>query len=289
MSNIGFLGFGMMGSIIYGKVDSRFPVRYVYNRTREKVVGHITRNTEIADNPETVFKNCDTLFLSLTDSKAVESILLHDNSASDYIREGSIVIDLSTVSLKTSLKVAEALAKRNISYLDCPVIGSTKAALSSSLVTVAGGSEESFKSIEPMLKTFSKKVYYVGPSGNGTKVKLINNLVMGTNMAILAEAVAISKKLGLNDLILLEILQGGGAGSKILDLKKEKLIAKDYSPEFKLAHQLKDLKYFLEVSSDKNFPSLIGSVVTQLFSAAFRMNLGESDMSAIAEFNEKIE
>jgi len=289
MSNIGFLGFGMMGSIIYGKVDSMFPVRYVYNRTREKVVGHITGNTEIADNPETVFKNCDTLFLSLTDSKAVESILLHDNSASDYIREGSIVIDLSTVSLKTSLKVAEALAKRNISYLDCPVIGSTKAALSSSLVTVAGGSEESFKSIEPMLKTFSKKVYYVGPSGNGTKVKLINNLVMGTNMAILAEAVAISKKLGLNDLILLEILQGGGAGSKILDLKKEKLIAKDYSPEFKLAHQLKDLKYFLEVSSDKNFPSLIGSVVTQLFSAAFRMNLGESDMSAIAEFNEKIE
>ncbi|MGC8505796.1 MAG: NAD(P)-dependent oxidoreductase [Thermoplasmata archaeon] len=289
MSKIGFLGFGMMGSIIYGKVDAKFPVSCVYNRTREKIVGHISDNTEIANNPSMLFQNCDTVFLSLTDSGAVESILLNGDSAADYIREKTTVIDLSTVSLKTSVRVAEALKKRSVYYLDSPVIGSTKAASSSSLVTVVGGDQTVYNKIEPMLKTFSKHVYYVGPNGSGTKVKLINNLVMGTNMAILAEAVAISEKIGLKSSLLLDILEGGGAGSRILDLKKEKIIAKDFSPEFKLAHQLKDLKYFMEVSSEENLPSLIGSIVTQIYSAALRMNLGDNDMSAVSEFNKKIE
>ena len=289
MSKIGFLGFGMMGSIIYGKINAKFPVSHVYNRTTEKVVGHISDGTEIVNDPSKLFQNCDTVFLSLTDSRAVESILLKGDSAANSLREKTTVIDLSTVSLKTSVRVAEALKKRGVYYFDSPVIGSTKAASSSSLVTVVGGDQSVYNKIEPMLKTFSKQVYYVGPNGSGTKVKLINNLVMGTNMAILAEAIAISEKIGLKSSLLLDILQGGGAGSKILDLKKEKIIAKDFSPEFKLAHQLKDLKYFMEISDEENLPSLIGSIVTQIYSAAFRMNLGDNDMSAVSEFNKEIE
>ncbi len=289
MSKIGFLGFGMMGSIIYGKINAKFLVSHVYNRTMEKVVGHISDSTEIVNDPSKLFQNCDTVFLSLTDSRAVESILLKGDSAADSLREKTTVIDLSTVSLKTSVRVAEALKKRGVYYFDSPVIGSTKAASSSSLVTVVGGDQSVYNKIEPMLKTFSKQVYYVGPNGSGTKVKLINNLVMGTNMAILAEAIAISEKIGLKSSLLLDILQGGGAGSKILDLKKEKIIAKDFSPEFKLAHQLKDLKYFMEISDEENLPSLIGSIVTQIYSAAFRMNLGDNDMSAVSEFNKEIE
>ena len=280
--SLGFIGLGRMGREILPRIHSLFPVRVVYNRTSSVCNEVPLEGITCASVPSELAEACNIIFLSLTDTEAVESILFGDNGTSKYLKRGTIIVDLSTISLEGTLRIHERLAKSGIKYLDSPVIGSVGAAKSGNLTSVCGGDESAFNRVRPLLASFSSKIFYLGASGNGIRMKLINNAVMGINMSAIAEALNLSGSIGLPKSKIMEVLLTGGVSSRILELKRDKIERGDFSPEFSLEHQLKDLRYAVEMARDAGLNPEFSSAAEKLYAAAATEGLGKDDMSAVA-------
>lgn len=153
---------------------------------------------------------------------------------------------------------------------------------------MVGSREKDFEEFRPVFETLGNKVTHVGPVGSGTKMKLVNNLVMGANMAILAEGLALGEASGIPVETQLEVLSAGGASSKVLDQKGENVVTGAYEPEFKLSHQLKDLYYALELARDLQNPLPITGLVSQTYLAGMADH-ADDDMSAVVETYLKVE
>ena len=280
--SLGFIGLGRMGREILPRIHSLFPVRAVYNRTRSVCSKLHLEGITCASTPSELAETCNIIFLSLTDTEAVESILFGDNGVSKHPRSGLIIVDLSTISLEGTLRIQERLARSVIKYLDSPVIGSVGAAKSGTLTSVCGGEESAFNLVRPLLTSFSNKIFYLGASGNGIRMKLINNAVMGINMSAIAEALNLSGSVGLSKSKIMEVLLTGGASSRILELKRDKIERGDFFPEFSLEHQLKDLRYAVEMARNAGLNPAISTAAEKLYAAAAKEGLGKEDMSAVA-------
>jgi 3-hydroxyisobutyrate dehydrogenase len=282
MNEIGFVGLGRMGQPIVKHLGENFMVSAVYNRTFDKVPSELKRVAK--NSPLEVAQSSDIIFLIVTDSAASRDVV--DNILSGSIR-GKLIVDMSTISFRQSLRNHEAVLKSGNNYMDCPVIGSVPAAVSGTLTAVAGGRKEDFSRIMGMLKTFTGKQIYAGNAGSGIVLKLSNNLVMGSAMAALAEAIAMSENMGITFETMTEAFQSGGAMTRILDLKKEKIKSGNFSPEFSLKHQLKDLRYALELAEEMEIPHSVASSVESEYSLS-RSRSEDPDMSYIVEFIRKM-
>ena len=280
--SLGFIGLGRMGREILPRIHSLFPIRAVYNRTRSVYNELPLEGITCASAPSELAEACNIIFLSLTDTEAVESILFGDNGISKSLGSGVIIVDLSTISLDGALRIHERLAKMGVKYLDSPVIGSVGAAKSGNLTAVCGGDESAFNRVRPLLTSFSSKIFYLGGSGNGIRMKLINNAVMGINMSAIAEALNLSGSAGIPKSRIMEVLLTGGASSRILELKRGKIERGDFSPEFSLDHQLKDLRYAIEMARNAGVNPAISTAAEKLFAAASTEGFGKEDMSAVA-------
>lgn len=279
MSEIGFLGLGKMGLPILKRINESFNVKIAYNRNRSKAEG--LQSVKIASEPFQVASSCDIIFLMLTGDEACENAIFGNNGIARALKPRSIVVNLSTVSLKFSLSVASRLSETMCSYIDAPVLGSVKAASEGKLTCLVSGSEKSFNSISKILESFASKVIYLGNQGNAIKMKLVSNLVLAVNMAVVGEALLMSEKSGINKETALEILESSGADSTILDLKKETLLSEEFEPNFTVNDMVKDLEYISELSGILSSPTVLGSSAEQFYLAAKSIGLGSLDFSAV--------
>ncbi len=288
MNSVGFIGIGKMGlPICKNLINSGLKVN-VYNRTQSKAQELKELGARLETSPASVAEHSDLIFLMLTDSRAVESIFFDDNGLFEKIKKGQIIVDLSTIYPYDSIKIAKRVSEKGAYYFDAPVIGSVSAAESRTLSIVVGGDKEIFKNIKNILALIGKNVYYLGENGRGLYMKMINNLIMGSNMAILAEGLILSQKLEIDTNLALEILSTGGANSRILELKKTKILAEDFKPQFTLSHQLKDLFYAVQLSKEVGASVPITGIVTQLYLSGIASNLGDEDLSAIIKIFKKL-
>ncbi len=276
---IGFIGLGQMGTPMCRNIINAGNGVVVYNRTIEKT--KIFQGiAEIAEDPVQLALNCDVIALMLTNSEAVSEVLF-DWKIADNLTTGKVVIDFSTISPYDSIRFSEKVREKGAEYLDSPVIGSTPSAETGSLTVVVGGKKDVFEKHINIIKSIGKNVFYIGQNGSGLFIKMINNMVMGVNLAALAEALALGNSMGFDNQKLLDILSLGGAGSKVLELKKEKLSKLDFSPQFKLEHQAKDMFYAIEIARKQNVGVPISSITSQLYSSSIKRKFGSMDMSAI--------
>lgn len=282
MEKIGFIGMGRMGAPISKRIGEKFDLASVYNRTESKIPQEM-RKIAVKSISE-VMNNADIIFMILTDSDASSSVV------KEIIRVGSgtkkLIVDMSTISLGQSVENHRSCSSAGIEYLDCPVIGSVPAAETGTLAASCGGSREAFNRIVPALKTFTSRQIYAGGSGKGIGMKLVNNLIMGINMVAVSEGLCLSRELGIGDDVFAEAVQSGGAASKILELKSGKIQNEDFSPQFLLAHQYKDLNYALEEQSRLGIPSFLGSISKSIYSLEMKEH-GKDDMSAVSLFFRK--
>lgn len=280
MEDIGFIGLGRMGSVIAEKIDNTYGIKICYNRTASKIPENLSSRS--VGSPEEVMERADIVFMIVTNSEASWEIL------QKIVKQGKgkLIVDMSTISHEQSLKNHEFSAKNNCSYMDAPVIGSVPAAKAGKLAAVCGGDETIFKKIRPILETFTSAQIYCGRSGNGIATKLVNNLVMGINMLAASEGLSLARTLGLKDEITIEALMSGGAASKILELKKNKLMHADYSTEFSLEHQLKDLEYAVQLQRNLGVPDFLSSMANSIFLLE-KAEHGSDDMSSVIEYYRK--
>ncbi len=288
MKRIGFIGLGLMGSgMSMNLVKAGFPVT-VWNRTASKMEPLIEAGAKGAGSPKEVAENSDVIVSIVTDSQDVEEVILGPEGAIHGAESGAVVIDMSTISPSVTRRIAEELGEKGVGMLDAPVSGGAIGARDGTLSIMVGGEDETFQECLPIFEAMGRTVTHVGGNGMGQTVKLVNQILVGTTMLGVAEALMFAKKSGVDLDKCHAAVSGGAAGSWQLTNNGARLIKGDHEPGFKVKDYLKDLRLIMEAAADANMPLVGTSVVHQMFRSLEAEGLTQKGTQAVILAVEKL-
>lgn len=279
---LGFIGLGAMGAPMARNLLRAGHELAVWNRSPERVDPLVEVGARRADSPADAASGTRATILMVTNAEAVQEVLFGDEGVVQGLPAGAAVINMGTIGAVATTTIAKTLGDLGYRLLDAPVAGSTPVAEAGDLNIMVGGDEQTFEEFEPVLATMGEKVSHLGGVGSGARMKLINNLILGANMAVLSEGLALGEAPGIPVEKQLEVILAGGAASGVAQRRSGNLISRSYQPQFKLSHELKDLYYALELGRDLEDPLPITAVVSQIYNEGMRQH-AEDDMSAVAE------
>jgi 3-hydroxyisobutyrate dehydrogenase-like beta-hydroxyacid dehydrogenase len=282
---IGFIGLGQMGVPIAERLRAAGYPLVVHNRTREKAEPLVAAGAQWAFTPRDVGRAASgqVVFTSLTDGRAVEKVLFGRQGLVRGLRPNALVVDLSTIAPSESRGFSERLAVGGIRYVDAPVGGSVEAARNGRLLVFAGGTAEDVTRARPYLERFSRRIEHLGPVGSGAAMKLVNNLLTVSYLALAGEALSFSDRLGLDRSRVVELLLEGGGRSAMLEQKRRALEERRYPVQFKLRLAEKDLTLIARAAHEVGAEVRIAREVRRLLREGVRAGHGEEDFSAVFE------
>jgi len=282
---IGFVGLGLMGSgMARNLITAGFPL-VGHDLDKNKVETIVKAGGRKVDSPEQIPAQVDVIILSLPNSHVVNGVVNDSLRLFETGRRGLILIDTTTADPILSEELAERLREKGIEMLDVTLSGTSKMCAEREITLMAGGKEEVFKECEEIFQALGKETSFMGKNGSGALTKLIVNLVLGLNRMVLAEGLALTKRLGMDQYRLLEVLKKSAAYSKAMDMKGAKMIEKDFlPPEGKLAFHLKDVQLILDLGKRCNFPLLLSSLHAQALASEVAKGRGEWDNADIISF-----
>lgn len=275
---IGFIGLGNLGQAICKRLSDVGETLIVYNRNKEKIEN---LPYEKVDTPRELLLKSDVIFMCLFDSDAVSHILSRENGLLCDEIKGKTIIDLTTNDYKDVLEFHDAINSMGGNYLENPVFGSVAPALKGELTVVSSGKEEIFKNVKPILEKIAKEIFYLPVPSSATKMKLINNLCLGSFMATIAECTALAESCDINKSKALEILGVGGGQSLVLKAKTQKLIDEDFSAHFSNNAINKDLHLLQNLAYELKKPLFSAAIPKELFSKMKMLGKGDEDFSSI--------
>jgi 3-hydroxyisobutyrate dehydrogenase len=274
----GFIGIGNLGSAIVKRLIAEGVDLNVWNRTRSKAE---ELNVPIAEDPRALVSNVDVLFLNLFDSDAVNEVLTGEKGILLGTCKGKIIVDTTTNHFDRARQFHAIVDKAGAYYLEAPVLGSVVPASKGALTVLVSGAEEAYEKARPLIEKIGTTIFFVREETLSTKMKLINNMVLGSLMATLAEAIAFGEKVGLDRKTVINILAAGAGNSLVLNAKREKLSAEDFSTHFSSSLIYKDLHYLEDLARTLRRPVFTGSNAKELFAMTFSRQEDELDFSAI--------
>ena len=284
MSNVGFIGLGIMGSRMAANLRRAGHDLTVFNRTRERAEAWAEEHGgTVAATPAEVGAAADIVITMVVDGPQVRAMLLGDDSVTEGAGEGTLCVDMSTISPTQTRQIGAALGEGGIRFIDAPVTGSSPRAEDGTLTIMAGGDAADFEQARPLLEVMGKLVLHVGELGQGQVVKLINNAVAATNASTLAQALVVGRATGVDLDSLVAVMAAGSGGSAMLDLKAGPMREHDYSTLFKLEHMLKDVRLCLEEGQAAGVPFPAAADTREVLSAAMGRGLGDADFAALLE------
>jgi 3-hydroxyisobutyrate dehydrogenase len=275
---VGFIGLGNLGQAMVGRLQSESVDLVVWNRTLAKARA---TGLPVADSPAELASRCDTVLLNLFDSQAVRDVLAGTDGLLAGGLKGKLIADTTTNHFRDVLEFHSMVNGKGGQYLEAPVLGSVVPATQGTLTILISGSTSAFDSAQPLLEKLGKNLFFVATPGLASRMKLINNLVLGTVMGVLAEATSFAEKSGLSREQALEILAAGAGNSAILNAKRQILLTGDFSPHFSIAAIYKDLRYMEDLLKDLSATSEFRSGAEALFRQATEAGLADMDFSAV--------
>lgn len=225
---IGFLGPGAMGA---GMVTRLLAAGYsvnVWARNPAKIAPLLDLGAALTKSPADLVGSSDIVLSCLLDSAVIREVYLEAEGAASAAREGQIFAEHATFEPALAVEISRALTDRGAGFLDAPVSGGPEGARSGALVTMVGGDEEVLERLRPVLESYCAKVKHAGPTGNGLRLKLINQLLVCTHAVAAAEASALVLRSGIDPVVAHEALMGGWAASTMLDLQLPKACDGDF-------------------------------------------------------------
>jgi len=280
----GFIGLGHLGKAIAGRLIDCGHTLTVWNRTPSKAEG---LEVDVVSSPLQVAQKSETIFLCLFDSDGVHSILSGKNGLLSTDISGKIIIDLTTNHFREAAIFHEMCGKAGAVYLEAPVLGSVVPASQGALTVLISGDESGYEKIKPVLEDIGKHLFYLKTPSLATKMKLINNLTLGSFMATLAEALSLGEHIGLAKEDVVEILSAGGGNSLVLNAKKKKLLEEDFSTHFSSALIYKDLHCLQDLAYEEKKTLFTGAVTKELYARTFEEGIDQEDFSAIYKLFKK--
>jgi 3-hydroxyisobutyrate dehydrogenase-like beta-hydroxyacid dehydrogenase len=233
---------------------------------------------EVAGGAKDVFAACRRVVLCLPNSEVVESVL---REAGDAIQGGSFIIDTTTGDPQRTEVVGRVLAGRGINYFDATVQGSSADVRKRDAVIMVGGDEAAVAACEDLLSCLARQWFHVGACGSGATMKLVVNLVLGLNRAVLAEGLALAQACGLDPRAALKVMQAGTAYSRVMDTKGRKMIEHDFTPQARLALHLKDVRLIQKLGSTCDACLPLTAIHETLLAELEAAGFGDEDNSAI--------
>ncbi|MED6217983.1 putative oxidoreductase glyr1 [Stylosanthes scabra] len=280
---VGFLGLGIMGKAMsMNLLRHGFKVT-VWNRTLSKCDELVEHGASIGETPAAVIKKCKYTIAMLSDPPAALSVVFDKNGVLDQIGNGKGYVDMSTVDADTSLKISEAIKAKGGSFLEAPVSGSKKPAEDGQLVILAAGDKALYDEILPAFDVLGKKSFHLGEVGNGAKMKLVVNMIMGSMMNAFSEGLTLAGRSGLDPSTLLDVLDLGAMANPMFKMKGPSMLKNNYSPAFPLKHQQKDMRLALALGDENAVPMPVAAAANEAFKKARSMGLGDLDFSAVHE------
>lgn len=287
--NIGFIGLGLMGAPMARNLARAGHQMHVWARRRETLESfagepHFT----VHDSAAAVAAASEVVFTMVADSPDVHQVILGPHGVAEGGRAGMTVVDMSTIAPDTAREVGTALFERGIDFLDAPVSGGESGAINATLTIMVGGEDEVFARIEPLFALLGKSISLIGGVGAGQVAKACNQIITGVGVAAVAEAVNFAHKTGVDAAKMREVLQGGFANSRILDMHGLRMIERNFVPGFKAWMHQKDLRIVLDAAHEQHLALPASAAALQLYNAMVGSGLGEADTTAMLQLFERM-
>jgi 2-hydroxy-3-oxopropionate reductase len=264
---IGIIGVGIMGEpMAKNLIDAGYEVT-AYDINREAVDRVGTYGCEPASSPREAAASKDLVITMLPDDRIVQEAIMGTDGAMEGMSQGSILIDMSTVSPATSKKIAEGLEKNGMEMLDAPVSGGDVGARETTLSIMVGGKKEIFDKALPALQTLGKNVSYVGDHGAGEVAKAANQIIVALTIEAVAEALIFTKKSGVDPEKVRNALLGGFAQSRVLELHGQRMLDRNFEPGGKVRLHKKDTEIAMSVAKELGIYLPATSLISHLWNA----------------------
>ncbi len=288
IDTIGFIGLGIMGKpMAHNLLKAGFPV-FVHNRHREVTDELVAAGASPGTRPRDIAASCDVLITMLPDAPQVEAVLLGPEGVIEGARDGLIVVDMSTISPIVTRTLADELAAHGIAMLDAPVSGGDKGAIAGTLSIMVGGEEETFKRCMPIFQALGKTIVHVGKNGAGQVVKACNQIVVALIIEAVGEALVLGSKAGVDPAKILEVLNGGLAANRVIELRGASMLAHDFAPGGRIKTHHKDLGIILALGREYGVSLPVTALVDQMFASLVTRGRGDLDHTALLTYLEDL-
>ena len=274
------IGAGLLGQAIVDRLLEHNYVITGFDIDDQRCQELIKKHVPVASSVRECASSSDILILSLPDSDIVNTVI---NDIQESLRPGSIIVDTTTGPAKAARDHAGILASKGCTYLDATVAGSSAQVRNGQGVVMIGGPADTYQSLNGIFDALAPKAFYVGDAGAGCDMKLIVNLALGLNRAVLAESLALAESAGVDKQLALDVMKSTVAYSAAMDTKGPKMVTGNFEPEARLRQHLKDVLLILEMGEKHGQQLPLSSLHKELLSSAVENGLGDLDNSAIIE------
>ncbi|QMU68700.1 2-hydroxy-3-oxopropionate reductase [Streptacidiphilus sp. P02-A3a] len=285
---IAFIGLGIMGSPMAANLVRAGHTVTGANLTQPPVDKLIAAGGKGAAGIAEAVAGAEIVITMVPADPQVEEAILGEDGVLAHAAPGTLVIDMSSITPQTSIKVAAAAREKGIRTLDAPVSGGEAGAVEAVLSIMVGGEVEDFAEAKPLFDALGTTVIHVGPAGAGQTVKAANQLIVAVNIQVVAEAVVFLENAGVDLPAALDVLAGGLAGSTVLNRKKANMIGREFAPGFRIDLHHKDMGIVTAAARAVEAPLPVGSLVAQLVASARANGDGSLDHSALLRGVERL-
>ncbi|MEW6425845.1 MAG: NAD(P)-dependent oxidoreductase [Bacillota bacterium] len=280
-ARIGWIGLGNMGQPMSKRlVEAGYPVT-VYNRTREKAAEVVSAGAKMAESPAAVARASDFVFTMVADSAALEAVSLGPDGLVEGLNPGSVVIDMSTVSPESSLKVNAAVEGKGGKLLRAPVTGSTVLAKAGTLGILCSGDRAAYERTLEIFQVLGKNQFYLGAGEESRYMKLALNMMIGISMQMMAESLVFGKRAGLDWAQMIQVIAGSAVGSPLVQYKAKPVTERNFTPAFTVKLMEKDFDLALNIAKNMDVSLPVTALTRQFLASARSTGKGDLDFAAL--------
>jgi 2-hydroxy-3-oxopropionate reductase len=288
MTTIAFIGLGIMGKpMAINLVKAGFDV-VGYDLNQPAIEALTNAGGSSAVSIAEAVKDADVVAIMVPDSPDVENVLTAPDGVFAAGRESALVIDFSSIRPDVSARLAADGAARGLRVLDAPVSGGEQGAIDGTLSIMVGGAAEDFAAAQPVFDVVGKTIVHVGPAGSGQTVKAANQLIVAGTIELVAEAIVFLEAYGVDTEAAVAVLAGGLAGNAILQRKAAGMLARDFTPGFRIALHDKDMGIVTAAARQAGVVIPLGAVVAQLIASLKAQGDGWLDHTALLKLVEQL-
>ena len=282
---IGFIGLGIMGRPMALNLVKHGHELTVWSRRSESMQPLLDAGAKAAASPAALASAVDALIVIVPDAPDVRKVM---QDILPGVRPGLIVVDMSTISPIAAREIATDMQAVGIEFLDAPVSGGEVGAIAGTLSIMVGGKRDVFDKVRPVLAGMGQTVVHLGASGAGQAAKAANQIITGANTLTVAEAFTFAEKNGVDLAQLKEVLMGGSAASKTLEIHGQRMIDRNFNPGFKSWMRQKDMNIVMQAAHTLGVYLPLSAATAQMYNAIVAQQLGEADQSIVIRFLEQL-
>ena len=285
---LGLIGLGIMGRPMARNLLAAGYSLVVHDMNRAAVDELVAAGATEGTSPRQVAQATDVLITMLPDSPQVREVYLGPDGAFEALRAGWLAIDMSSISPSTARELAALAAAGGAEMLDAPVSGGDKGAIAGTLSIMVGGTEAAFERAVPVLQAMGKTIVHVGPAGAGQVVKVCNQVVVAVVIEAVSEALVLGAKAGVDPARIADVLQGGLAATKVLEMRRDNMLTGRFDPGFRIRLHQKDLKNALELAGETSVALPAAALVEQLMRGMAAKGRADYDHSGLVTILENL-